>query len=257
MASYRLKVVRRNMLGAFPDMPDEERERLEQRFYHHLADYIVETIKLGSISLNEIKDRACIENPELVDELMRKGHTCVIMLMGHYGNWEWFTAGNSFFEDACIYQIYRSLKSKSFDRLFIKLRTRFGARGIEKKNTFRDIVKLKQNGTRSAVVLLADQTPSMGNINYWTSFLNQQSPFLNGAERIAKKLNIPLLFLDIRKKERGRYAVTFSLITDEPLLTPDFWITERYARLMEANILRDPAYWLWTHKRWKYAKEEA
>jgi KDO2-lipid IV(A) lauroyltransferase len=253
---YRRKVVRRNMAGAFPDKGAKELKELEARFYRHFSDYIVESIKMLHISLDEIKRRAHFENPELIDGLMRSGRPCVIMILGHYGNWEWCTSGNSFFEDACIYQIYRPLKSKAFDRLFIRLRTRFGSRGIDKRNTLREMITLKQAGTRSIVVFLADQTPSINNIHYRTTFLNRETPFLVGAERIAKKLDVPVVYAEIRKTARGYYSVSFKLITDTPRSLPDFELTERYARMMEASIMSDPALWLWTHNRWKYVNTE-
>jgi KDO2-lipid IV(A) lauroyltransferase len=257
VAGYRLKVVRRNLKASFPDKTDAELRQLERDFYHHFADYFVETIKLAHISLKEVQRRAFLVNPELIDELMREGHTCILMLMGHYGNWEWFTSATSFFEDSRMYQIYRPLNNKAFDRLFIKLRTRFGAYGIKKADTMRDVIKLKQDKTRSVVVFLADQTPSKANLHYWTTFLNQETSILNGPERIARKQKLPVVYLDVRKTARGFYTVEFKLITSTPQTTPEFWITEQYARLMENNILRNPAYWLWTHKRWKHKRKSS
>ncbi len=255
LARYRVRVTRANLKASFPDKTDEERLDIERRFYHHFADYIVETIKLGHISLNEIKGRAILNNPELIDKLMDDGHPCIILLLGHYGNWEWFTSSGSYFKEAKIYQVYRPLKDKAFDRLFIYLRTRFGSEGIKKNDTIRDIITLSKSKKRSCVILISDQTPSKANLHYWTNFLNQDSSMLTGAERIAKKLNLPVVFCDTKKTARGYYTVDLKTITDKPQETPEFWITEQYTRLMEESILRDPAYWLWTHKRWKHKRE--
>ena len=131
IAGYRVKVVRRNITASFPDKSKAEWRQLERRFYHHFADYIVETIKLAHISLDEIQQRAYLKNPELVDQLMEKGHTCFILTMGHYGNWEWFSGSTTRFEDSRIYQIYRPLNNKAFDKLFADLRTQFGSFGIK------------------------------------------------------------------------------------------------------------------------------
>ena len=253
---YRVKVVRQNMKASFPDKSDTELRRLEREFYHHFADYVVETIKLAHISLEELQRRAFLKNPELVDTLMEKGHTCFILLMGHYGNWEWFSGSTTRFEDSRIYQIYRPLNNKAFDKLFANLRTQFGSFGIKKNDTIRDIIKLKQDKTRSVVIFLADQTPSKANLHYWTEFLHQDTAILTGPERIARKLNLPVIFLDTQKVKRGYYTVDMKLITENPKGTPENYITERYARLLEKMILRDPAYWLWTHKRWKHKHEQ-
>ncbi|MDD4516084.1 lysophospholipid acyltransferase family protein [Massilibacteroides sp.] len=256
ISNYRVRVTRSNIRASFPEKTEAERRDIERRFYHHFADYIVETIKLGHISEKEVQRRAFLNNPELIDRLMDEGHPCVIMLMGHYGNWEWFTSAGSFFKDANVFQVYRPLKDKAFDNLFIYLRTRFGSKGIKKNDTIRDVITLNKNKTRSCVILISDQTPSKANLHYWTKFLNQETAVLTGGERIARKFNLPVIFADTKKKERGLYTVDFRLITDKPQETPEFWITEQYARLMEECILRDPAYWLWTHKRWKHKKKE-
>ena len=256
LAGYRVKVVRRNLSASFPDKSTEELRTLERRFYHHFADYIVETIKLAHISLEELQQRALVKNPEIIDELMEKGHTCFILLMGHYGNWEWFSGSTTRFKDTRIYQIYRPLNNKAFDKLFINLRTHFGSFGIKKNDTIRDVIRLKQKKERSLVIFLADQTPSKANLHYWTDFLHQDTAILTGPERIARKLDIPVLFLDTQQIERGRYTVNLTLLTEKPKETPANYITEQYARLVEKMILRDPAYWLWTHKRWKHKHEQ-
>jgi len=253
---YRRKVVRNNIKNSFPDKTKEEIVRLERRFYHHFADYIVETIKLADISQDELLERADIRNPELIYDLLDKGHTCIIFSLGHYGNWEWFSGVSARFEGcATIYQIYRPLKNKAFDRLFIYLRTRFNSIGIKKNNTIRDMITLKRNKTHALVPFVADQTPSKTNLNYWTTFLNQDSAILTGPERIAKKLDIPVVFADTIKVKRGFYTVDIILLTDKPNETPEYYITDKYTELMEKSIMRDPAYWLWTHKRWKHKKQ--
>ena len=212
----------------------------------------METIKLAHISLEEVLRRAHTENPEIVDQLMDKGHSCILFLMGHYGNWEWYSASTSIFKDARMYQIYRPLNNKAIDRLFIRLRTRFGSFGIKKNETIRDIIQLKKDKTRCVVIFLADQTPSKANLHYWTTFLHQDTAILTGPERIAKKLNTPVIYLDVQKKKRGYYTLRLRPITENPNETPENYITEQYARMLEKSISRDPAYWLWTHKRWKY-----
>lgn len=255
VARYRLKVVRRNLAASFPEKSERALHQLERRFYRHFADYIVETIKLAHISLEELQQRALLKNPELVDQLMEKGHTCLILTMGHYGNWEWFSGSTSRFKDSRIYQIYRPLKSKAVDTLFISLRTHFGSFGIKKQETVRDMIRLRQEKTRSVVIFLADQTPSRANLHYWTSFLHQDTAILTGPERIARKLDLPVIFLDTKVERRGYYSVEMRLITEHPRETPENYITEQYTRELERMILRDPAYWLWTHKRWKYKHE--
>ena len=253
---YRRKMVRENIFLSFPDKTKKERTLLERRFYHHFADYVVETIKLAHISEEELLRRAVLRNPEVILEAMDRGKNTIIIVLGHYGNWEWFSGTASFFKGRnSIYQIYRPLTNKAFDQLFIYLRTRFHSQGIKKNDAFRDIITLVRNNTPALLVFVADQTPNKANLHYWTNFLNRDSAMLIGPERFAKKFDLPVFFADTQKLRRGYYVVDFKLITDQANSTPDFWITEQYTRMMEANIMRDPAYWLWTHNRWKHRRE--
>lgn len=254
---YRLKVVRRNLKASFPDKSEIELRRLEREFYHHFADYIMETIKLAHISEEEVLRRAYIKNPELATQLQAEGQKTVMMLMGHYGNWEWFSSASMIFKDSRLWQIYRPLNNKAVDRLFVYLRTRFGSYGMKKNDTVRDMIQLKKEDSNNIVIFIADQTPSKANLHYWTTFLNQDTPILNGAERIARKLDLPVIFLDVQKVKRGFYTVEFKLMTAHAKQTAENEITESYACMTEKMILRNPAYWLWTHKRWKYKREDA
>lgn len=253
---YRVRVVRSNMKASFPDKSEKELRKMESDFYHHFSDYIVETMKLGHISLEEINKRAVINNPEVIDELTEKGHTCFVLLMGHYANWEWYTASASFMKDVKIYQIYRPLNNKAVDKLFIYLRTRFGSKGIKKQEAVRDIVKLKKDKTRSLVIFLADQTPSRANLHFWTEFLNQDSAIITGPERIARKMNLPVVFLDTKETKRGYYTIDMRLISEHSKDTPENYITQTYIDMLNRCIMRNPALWLWSHKRWKYKRED-
>ena len=118
------------------------------------------------------------------------------------------------------------------------------------------MIQLKKDKTRSVVIFIADQTPSRNNLHFWTNFMNQDTPFLTGAERIAKKLELPVVFLDVRQCRRGYYTVDLELLTENAKKTPDCWITEQYANRIERTIRRNPEGYLWTHKRWKYSRND-
>lgn len=255
VAKYRLKVVRSNMRASFADMPEKEMRRMEKTFYHHFCDYVVETLKLMHVSEKEIQRRAYVTNPEFIDRLQSQGYSTFVVYMGHYGNWEWFSSATSRFENLKMYQIYRPLNNKAFDRLFIRLRTKFGAFGMIKNNVVRDMVKLRQEKERALAIFLADQIPSKANIHYWSMFLNQESAVYTGPERIARKMNLPAVYMDVTKVRRGYYEGTFRMLAEAPKELPEFELTERYIRLMEKTILRNPAFWLWSHKRWKHKRE--
>ncbi|GHU91051.1 acetyltransferase [Bacteroidia bacterium] len=249
--------MRRNLEGSFPDKTVKEIIVIEKQFYRHFCDYFFETIKLLHISDEEMKRRFVFRGMTLMEEKMKKGNSCIMML-GHYGNWEWVTSITLWSDDpdARFAQIYRPLKNKAFDRFFIDLRKRFHSIGFAKNDTLREIVKFRRDGKKLVVGFISDQKPSLNNIHYWTRFLNRDTAILTGAERIAKQTGFIVGYLDVRRLRRGYYEVDVKLISDDPCSTAEFEITERYARMMEATILRDPARWLWTHNRWKHKRQE-
>lgn len=253
---YRRKVVRSNLTNSFPHKTSKERLKIEKKFYRHFCDYFVETVKLLHISDNTMRKHMHFENIDLVKALMQDGRSA-LMYLGHYANWEWVPSINLNFNDGeLLGQIYRPLKNKAIDDLFLKIRSRFGSIGIPKNNTLRTIINLRRQKKQILIGFMADQTPSINNIHYWTRFLNQDTPVFTGVERIAKQTGFAVVYLDIQKIKRGYYKAEVKLISDKPQQEPENVITERYIREMEKTILRNPAYWLWTHKRWKRSQEE-
>lgn len=254
IARYRRKTVRKNMKTAFPSKSFQEILRIEKDFYRNLCDYWFETIKLLHISDKEIQRRFRFRNIELVNRLMSDGNSGM-MYLGHFGNWEWVPS-IALWVDASITlaQIYRPLRNKLFDRLFLKIRNRFGTLSIPKDDTLREIVHMRRGRMKTLIGFMSDQTPSPRNIHYWSNFLNQETPVFTGVERIAKQTGFYVFYLDIVRIKRGYYEATCVLIADNPSSMPAFEITEKYVRMMEQTILRNPAYWLWSHNRWKYRK---
>lgn len=257
---YRLKVVRINLKNSFPEKTDKGLHVIEKEFYHHFCDYFVETLKLLHISDEEMQKRMVFENMDIVKDLMKDGNSA-LMFLGHYGNWEWVPSITMSFrnkedQNKLLGQIYRPLKNKAVDDLFLKIRSRFGSFGIAKNETLRVIVKLRKAKQQILIGFMADQTPSFHNIHYWSTFMNQESAVFTGVERIAKQTGFAVVYLDMEKVKRGHYKGTVKLISDKPQDAPEFYITETYIREMERTILRNPAYWLWTHKRWKMTRKE-
>ncbi len=255
VAGYRKKVTRENLKNAFPDKSDSERLKIEREYYHFLCDYYVETIKLLHISDKEMQKRMVFENPEELLPEMEKGNSGFLFL-GHYGNWEWVTSITLLYGDKIsLGQIYKPLRNKAVDAMFLKIRSRFGSFGIPKDDTFREIVRLKHEGKQVLIGFMADQTPSINNIHYWTNFLNQETPVFTGVERMARKVGGYVAYLDVKRVKRGYYSGRLEMITNHPQTEPETYITETYIRKIEKTILRDPAYWLWSHKRWKHKRE--
>lgn len=247
---YRKKIVRQNIEASFPEKSKQERRSIERRFYHYFCDIIQEIIHLSAMKPQELKRRLAYRNPELLQRLQEEGKL-VLVYLGHYGNWE-YQQIKVHVPELRMMNVYRPLKNKAFDALMLSLRGKYGAENVSKKMLLRKLVELKRAGQAAVFGMIADQSPSKNNLYYWTSFLNQDTAILTGVERMAKKMDCAVVFAHISVVGRGRYETEFRLICEDASAMAEYEITEKYARMMEENILQDPAYWLWTHKRWKY-----
>lgn len=255
MVRYRRKMVRRNIKKSFPGKSEKKIIRIEKDFYHHLCDYFVETIKTLHISDEEVQKRMKFENPEIIDRLTAGGNSCILSL-GHYANWEWVTTiGFHLSSDTKKGLVYKKLHSDAFDRLFLKIRSRFQSTPIEMRSAYRKLIESKRNNETVVVGFLTDQRPPKSKGHYWTMFMNQDTVVQTGMERIAKLLGLSIVYLDITKVKRGHYVGKFFVITPDASNEPEFEIMERYINKLEDTIKKDPAYYLWSHNRWKFKKE--
>ncbi|GET21059.1 lysophospholipid acyltransferase family protein [Prolixibacter denitrificans] len=250
---YRRKVVQTNLANAFPEKTEQERKKIERQFYRHFCDSFIETLYFSQISPSRIKKRMKFLNPELAEKYLDEGRQ-VIVSMGHHNNWEWMCSWGLHTKTE-FYVVYKPLHNKSIDRFYYKLRSRFNAIPLEKNKTFRQLVSDKNENKVAAAGFLNDQTPKKNEIQYWTTFLNQETPILLGTEKIAKKVDAVVLGAHMQKQKRGHYTLTFHLITDKPKETAQYEITEKHTRFLEQIIKDEPAYWLWSHRRWKHKRE--
>ena len=256
VVKYRRRLVRKHLIDCFPEKSNEERLKIERDFYAWLCDYLVETLKLFTMSKKQIQKRMRFVGANLVKDTCQKGQSCAIYL-GHYCNWEWITSLQLWVgEDITCGQIYHVLENEAFDKLFLHLRNRLGSISIPMAETLRKIVKMRQEGKPIVIGFIADQAPFWNNIHYWTDFLHHDTPVLTGTEKIIKKANFAAYYLDVKRIKRGYYQAEFKLLTDKPKECKDFEITEMYTRELEKTIQRQPPYWLWTHNRWKRTREQ-
>jgi KDO2-lipid IV(A) lauroyltransferase len=254
VVKYRRRVVRMNLRNSFPEKSDAELRTIERGFFHFLCDYGVESLKLLTIKPEEMKRRMIFENCEAVDRALDT-HDFVFVYLGHFCNWEWVSSLPLWLDPrTTLAELYRPLNSKTMDELFIELREHHGAKCISKYDALREIMRLKAEGKKSVIGFVADQTPHPNNTHLWMDFLNQDTPIFTGTERIGKKVNAAIFFLDMKRTSRGHYCGTFKPITDDPKSYPDFQISEICTRELEVMIRRQPSYWLWSHKRWKHKR---
>lgn len=256
LLGYRRRVVRTNLESAFPEKSEDELKRIEKGFYHFFCDYLAESVKLMTIGKENLRRRMVFKGAEQVDEVIESGQSCAVFL-GHLCNWEWVTSLPLWVTPkAQCGQIYHPIENSDFDRLFLRSRQRLGAVCIPMKDTLREIVRYRRENQPVVIGYIADQKPHWVNIHHWVGFLHHDTPVLTGTERIVKKVNHAVFFLDIRRVRRGYYEATFKLITREPQKMADYEITDAYFRLLEESIRRAPEFWLWSHDRWKRTREE-
>lgn len=253
---YRRKVVKRNIDRSFPELSNKQRRLIELRFYQFFCDYVVETIKLLTISRKEMQRRMVVRGMEQVEQALEQ-HPFVFLYLGHYCNWEWISSIPLWKTrpDTHCAQLYRPLKSKWADDLFMGMRTRFGSDNISKYEALRHILSMKKAGTRAVIGFISDQTPSRQNIHDWVNFLHQDTPVVTGTERIARKVDAAAFFVDVRRVRRGCYELKFVPMSNDVNSLPEYGLTHLYMEKLEAMIRRQPHLWLWTHKRWKHKRE--
>ena len=251
---YRRKVVRENLEKSFPEKTEAERLQIERKFYRYLSDYMLEDLKLLHMSAEDLCQRMIYKNTEQYLELTEK-YGGIIVMIPHYANYEWLIGMGSVMKPGDVpVQVYKPLKDKYLNELFKQIRSRFGGYNIPKHSTAREIINLKREGKNMVVGLITDQWPSGD--RYWTTFMGQETAFLNGAERIAKIMNFPVFYCELTKTRRGYCEAEFKLMTEAPKETVEGEITDMFAHELEQTIRREPAYWLWSHKRWKFTKKE-
>lgn len=258
VVKYRRKVVSYNLTSSFPDKNEKEIRQIELAFYHWFCDYIFETIKLLSISKEKLLHHIEFRGVEQLEECFDNGQDCAAIL-GHYCNWEWLSATGLAFKrhpSAVMGLIYHPLYNETFNQLFIDIRSAHGGECIPKKEILRYLVKYRHENRRSLFGYISDQTPKWDNIHLWLPFLNHNTPVFTGGERIMRKMDDAVFYVDMERSRRGFYICTFRLITKEINVLPENEVIRQFYQMLETRISLQPAFYLWTHNRWKRTKEE-
>jgi KDO2-lipid IV(A) lauroyltransferase len=247
---YRKKVILKNIENSFPNLTAREYQNFANKFYRHFADLLVEGIKNLNISKEELTKRLIVSNPELMQQLFDQGKN-VILVSGHYNNWEWLISAQNFLFPHQAFGIGMPMTSKFWDQKVNEQRQRFGMKVVHSKNYKAAFESYKEKPI--AILNLSDQAPPDAEKSYWTTFLNQQTPVLFGTEFMANEYDFSVVFFAVRKIKRGYYELELELLTDNPKDLNYGGITEAHTRLLEEEINQNPEFWLWSHKRWKRA----
>jgi KDO2-lipid IV(A) lauroyltransferase len=251
---YRRKVVRQNLKNSFPNKSVREISFIEREFYRHLCDLVVESLKGFSMSENDVKQHMKFRNPELLDQYFDEKKS-VVMVGGHYGNWEMFALAIDRVIKHKAVALYTPLANKFLDTKVRYSRSKYGLQMLS-------ISEIRENMANTQHLLTAtifgsDQAPGKRQRAYWMRFLNQETAVQFGTEKFAKEYDMPVIYGMIHKMKRGQYEVEFTVICDHSAEMEYGRITQEHTRLLEKYIIEKPAYWLWSHKRWKRPRPEA
>ena len=249
---YRRKIILNNLQNAFPNKSHKELKKIRRKFWVHFAHLFIESLKLQHMSAEELKKRYRVKNPELLEKLYSEGKSA-LAVFGHYGNWEWIVIMQQFTKSKFI-AIYKPLNNKYFDQYLLKLRSKYGSTIVPMSHTLREMVSCSKQGIPTITALVSDQTPPKRDIQYWTQFLNQDTPVYLGIEKLSRKMNLPVLWFNIEIEKRGYYTIEIEILTDSPQSLKEHEITELHVRKLEEQIKKRPELWLWSHRRWKRTK---
>lgn len=254
---YRRKVVRENLVKSFPEKSPAEIRSIEKRFYRNFCDLVVEICKIRNMKMEDLLKRVEYTNPELIVELYEKGKG-LLLAMQHSGNWEWLWQTQATVSAHHHFAIYKKLENPYFDRYIFQLRTKHSKDQqvmIEDRKT-KAVLESRQ-GMLDAVLILGDQSPRGAETDYWTDFLHRDTCWYTGIEKLARRFDDAVVYVEMNRVERGRYQVTFHLITEDPNSTKEGFIMEQYVRHVERFIQDQPDNWLWSHRRWKHSRQQA
>lgn len=246
---YRRKLVQKNLRNSFPEKSVTERQKIEKDFYKNLCDYPIESLKLLTITKEELAKRMVFKNPECINPYKAKNQS-ILLLSSHQFNWEWMLVSGSFTLPIEIDFVYQSVHSNFFDEVMQKARTRFGAYPIQRDRVAREILKRKEK--KRGIAIVADQYPGYDrDKKYHTIFLHQDTVFFYGCQQMAQLTQWPAMYAVITKVKRGYYECTLVTIGEPPYQKESEQVIENYVRAVEKRIMEEPSGWLWSHNRWK------
>lgn len=249
---YRKKTVEDNLKLVFPEKSESERKQITKEFFHHLCDMILEAIKSMNISVEDMKARFKFTNIEVIQDY-EKRQKSIALMCAHYGSWEWIFILQAY-TSHLTFAIYKKLNNVYFDKLVRKIRARYDSYLITTKESINVLVENKKKGLITINGFAADQSPKKEKAYHWNTFMGIEVPVHTGAEMLAKKLDMPVVFFSVKRIKRGFYETTFQTLAEHPNEFKDYEITDQFLKLVENQIYEAPQYYLWTHKRWKHRK---
>jgi KDO2-lipid IV(A) lauroyltransferase len=250
---HRCRVIRENIERSFPELSPAERRRIIRDHARRQGELLAESWYGLEIPADEMLDRVTIANPELLRASSTPNRP-VVLAGAHQANWEWMSLRISLEFGSGYLALYKPPHNARVEKFLVRLRTRFGGKLTPAKSILRELAKFR---AAAAIAMLADQAPRSSPERHWTQFLNQDTAFFMGAELLGRALRTQVLFVSMRRLERGRYVIELEPLNNPAEKAEQGAISERYARALETSIRRSPPDWLWSHRRWKLRRPAA
>lgn len=248
---YRKEVVTDNIAIAFPEKSLAERERIASQFYKNFVDTFIETVKLLSLS-DAAFDKRCTGDMSRITTIAASGRNIQFMC-GHQFNWEFANLFFSRHVTIPFIGVVANVENKIFNRLYFKFRARYGTILIPNSNFQRQMIELMKK--QYSICLLADQNADPAQA-HWLNFFGKPVPFIMGPHRAAVKHNPVLVYYNFKMVKRGHYCFEIVDLVENALdYSPDY-LAIRYRDFLETIIRRQPANYLWSHRRWKHDYKE-
>lgn len=250
IVGYRKNIVRENIRNSFPEKSDAEVNEIRRKFFRNFSDYLVETVRSFTISSHELRVRVQHINQQVFHDAKNEGKN-VILLAGHVFNWEWFNALSRIIPQEKCFPVYRKVNSNFWEEKIKSIRNSYGNHALEAKEVVRHIYRNPKDGN-SIYMFVADQTPHFSEVTYGLKFLNQKTPAFIGYDRLATKMDLIFVYCEMKKVKRGYYQVNYYRIYPDDERFSEFEVVKKFHKRLENTIHKDPANYLWSHRKWKY-----
>ena len=245
----RKDIIHRNLLRAYPELRDEERENITLSCYQHWGESFMSTLKLWIMPKRKIKRLVTAPTlTDLIDEARTAG-AAMLYFTGHYGSWE--MAGRF----VCDYagmgsSIYRVQKNPLSEWWLSGIREARNMRLIGSRlgiSTF--IAAMQESG---CIAVVGDQYKANNAITVEFFGLPSRTP--KGIAVIAQRSNPWLIFL-VSRQTRGHFYIDVEKVPYEAQAElNDEWIrevTQLLTHKLEAEIRKHPEQYFWFHQRWR------
>jgi holo-[acyl-carrier-protein] synthase len=257
LVPFRRQVVLGNLRRVFGDVLSERDIRhLAQAYCAHFARFIFEFARLPLMSDKRRKVWVKVENVEVPIRAHAQGKG-VLLLTGHFGNWEVATvAGMGQFPEyrRQFHFVRRPLKPLWLNDFINRRFQRSGFGTLPKRGSLDTILELLASG--AILVYVMDQHAG-GKDGVVVDFLGHPASTFKSLAVLALNTGAPVIPASCWRELDGSHVLRFEdplpLIECDDIGEAIRRNTQSYNAALERMLLRHPEQWIWMHRRWKIA----